>query len=147
MPVDTVALRGTNWSAAVGIEDAIRGVAGTILTDGRFSREPRIDPAEIIALPPERRGLPKNLAQTIDSLREEIGEFIVSNLNTPQTGFGFNTKPADPLEMGPIQEMVWRTRSKISHLSGEFPNDLSVLRCGMEVMGLSGLMARCYRAS
>lgn len=116
MPVDTVALRGPNRSGDVGIEEVIRGVADTILTDGRFSREPRIDPAEIAALLSERGVLPQNLVQTIDSLREEIGEFIVSNLNTPQTSFGFNTKPADPIEVGPIEELVWQTHDKLDAL-------------------------------
>jgi hypothetical protein len=111
-----VAFRGTDRSQDGGIEALLRGAAGTILTDGRLSREPRIDPSEIIALLSERRAVPQAFVASLDLLREEIGKFIVSNLKTPQMGFGFNAKPSAPVEVTPIQEMVWKTHDKLDAL-------------------------------
>lgn len=76
----------------------------------------RIDPAEIVALLSERKSLPKIFVDTLDTLREEVGDFVVNNMHTPQVHYGFNAKPVQPVDVSPLESLVWQTHEKLESL-------------------------------
>jgi hypothetical protein len=124
MKADAVALRGDRAAPSIGIDQVFRGITTTLLTDVSLPTSRRDDPAELIALLSERRTLPVSLVDTLDTLREQAGDFVVASLDTPKPTCGFTAKPVEPLDVTELRQLVWRTHDTLDTLYQSFePTD------------------------
>jgi hypothetical protein len=69
-----------------------------------------------VALLSERRSLPQLLVETLDRVREEVGDFVVNNMHTPQVHYGFNAKSVQPVDVSPLEHLLWQTHEKLESL-------------------------------
>lgn len=116
METDVVARRGGATATVNEMNQVFRGLKPTVWPDLRPPTPHRIDPAEIVALLSERKNLPKMLVDTLDNLREEVGDFVVQNMHTPQVHYGFNSKPVQPVDVSPLEQRVWQAHEKLESL-------------------------------
>jgi hypothetical protein len=120
MEADIVARRGTSTDSVSNIDPVFQRPKPTAWAELRPPTPHRIDPAEIVALLSERRNLPKMLVDTLDELREEVGDFVVKNMHTPQVHYGFNSKPVPPVDVSQLEQLVWQAHEKLESVYRSF---------------------------
>lgn len=120
MDADIVARRGDTTAPVNQNDPLLGGLKRTRWAELRPPIPHRVDPAEIVALLSERKHLPKMLVDTVDALREEVGDFVVKNMHTPQVHYGFNSKPVPPVDVAPLERLVWRAHEKLDGIYRSF---------------------------
>ena len=120
MEADIVARHGTSTTSGKKLDHVFQGLKPTRWAELRPPTSHHIDPAELVALLSEIKNLPKMLVDTLDMLREEVGDFVVANMHTPQVHCGFNSKPVQPVDVSQLEQLVWQAHQKLDGLYRSF---------------------------